>query len=418
MIDLFKTYKDSCRIRINSCKDGNMKQRTLESMVTELLEQNELLVNSVVQLQNHLNSKDSNKSSTKGNDSNNASSSRDTFSQQMNAGEIIAQMNQHLAQLQIENEFLREKNDNLEHDLNNLLKILEVEHEAASATADAGNPVGELTNKLLLTFCDSVNPEDVFGPIESIESIDHLKEQNIESTKCQVTASRPQAPPMSSLQSRACDSAPRNDTTKCTSLNMPSNATGDLCSSFAKMVTEPIAASNLQLVLEEKQLLIDDLQQHLETISKRASLADEVIRKVELKLRQKRHECNEWRSKAFENQRRVNDVVRENMELKQREYTLLEQKRCLLTRLDEQSDEYFRCKEELSVMKQRVIHLTQQADYQAATIEHLKESVVSKTKALHSISSGNLLSNSQSNPISLSPRAHSNSGGMSKTMQI
>lgn len=409
MIDLFKTYKDSCRIRINSCKDDHMKQRALESMITELLEQNELLVNSVIELQHQLNKKDS-KSAKDGSLSHEDSGqSQDILSHKVNAADIIKEMNQHLAALQVENEYLRDKNDNLEHDLSNLLKILEVERQSNLQANESTDAVGELTNKLLLTFCDSVNPEDVFGPIEPIEPVNKN-----ESAECQETATSHQE---QNATLRATETQPINfgaiNSTTTTSCRPDT-----VCSSFSKIVTEPIASSNLQLIIEEKQLLIDDLQQHLETITKRASLADEVIRKIELKLLQKRQECNEWRSKAFEFQRKGNDVVKENMELKQREFILHEQKRCLLTRLDEQSDAYIRCKEELSVMKNKLIELKQQTEYQAATIEHLKESIINKTKALHSISSGNLLTHSDSHNSSFSSRANSNSSTISKTMQI
>ena len=60
MMKMFHEYKESCRIRINSCGDDDrLKVASLESMVTELLEQNELLLNSLIEINQSNQSKDS-----------------------------------------------------------------------------------------------------------------------------------------------------------------------------------------------------------------------------------------------------------------------------------------------------------------------------------------------------------------------
>jgi hypothetical protein len=454
VIQLFRTYQESCRLRLDACGDDpGLRLGALQPLVNELLEQNEMLIQSISQLQEEkrMHQNMCHKTSIESRKERNGSELQQVHqvtsaaSQQPDAGhvsasEVIRELNTHLTSLQIENNFLRDKNDNLEHDIENLLDMIDFERstripvtipaaaaatdskidsaanasarscmDTTTATSSAPNACQSHRSCKLLTFCDSLSPEDVYGPIESLstspgnESQENEAQDGVVDGQGQSCASES----LKSLDDGICstgkDSGVCSDSSGTTVVIKSGGISGK--SSHRKQMTSgsscSLASTNQQLLLEEKDLLICDLQQHLESLTRAAHLSDDVIRRIEAKLSQKRAECTEWRGKAFEWQRKLNDHIKENMDLKEQILTLNDHKRCLMTRLDEQSEACQLANEELLLMRRRSSQLQQQNEFQAMTIEHLKEAIITKTRALSSISSSSstpsLLSSSNNN---------------------
>lgn len=84
MMRMFHEYKESCRVRLDGCDDDRSRVTVLECMVTELLEQNELLLNSLIEYGSQRNqSKDSLITSSTSFGSNYSSASFDSGYNQM-----------------------------------------------------------------------------------------------------------------------------------------------------------------------------------------------------------------------------------------------------------------------------------------------------------------------------------------------
>lgn len=426
VIELFRTYHESCRMRLDACGDDpGLRLGALQPLVNELLEQNEMLIQSISQLQEE---KKRTMCHTRIDGRKEEGEERAKLQQvteevldsgHVSASEVIRELNTHLTSLQIENNFLRDKNDNLEHDIENLLDMIDFERnvrndkngiaDAAAAAAANSKIDGQSTETRppattttdtscrLLTFCDSLTPEDVYGPIESlsdrgmpcIQIDDGVPNEEQEGNETGDSEERTNQ----SLKSLDGSSTGKDSAVSSGGESAAVIKSGDISSNSShtkQMISDSscsLASTNLQLLLEEKDLLIADLQQHLESLTRQVHLSDDVIRKIEVKLSDKRKECAEWRGKAFDWQRKLNDHIKENMDLKERILTLNDHKRCLMTRLDEQSEACQLANEELVLLRRRSSQLLQQNEFQTMTIEHLKEAIITKTRALSSISS-------------------------------
>ena len=421
VIELFRTYQESCRMRLDACGDDpGLRLGALQPLVNELLEQNEMLIQSISQLQQERKRDMCHKPIDSPQDTGERSAKLQQVTGSMpdaghvSASEVIRELNTHLTSLQIENNFLRDKNDNLEHDIENLLDMIDFERNVRSArdgmpehASDAkvnGQSIVTVsgltttaptdTTCKLLTFCDSLTPEDVYGPIEShstsipipidclVAGNERREENEAGDSEEKTSHSLKSLDDGSSTGKDSGVSSDTNSTAVIKSDNMNSRRKQTISTSSCSL-----ASTNLQLVLEEKDLLIADLQQHLESLTRQVHLSDDVIKKIEVKLSDKRKECTEWRGKAFDWQRKLNDHIKENMDLKERILTLNDHKRCLMTRLDEQSEACQLANEELVLLRRRSSQLLQQNEFQTMTIEHLKEAIISKTRALSGISS-------------------------------
>ena len=447
IVDLFRSYQESCRLRLAACGDDpGLRLGALEPLVQELLQQNEVLIQSIRRLQEDCRTATVPPSSLAPlADDHQGSLSREAPPQQVTRGrdrspevghvsasEVIRELNSHLTSLQIENNMLRDKNDNLENDIENLLDMIEFERNARtvrdgiqeehasllSQSIAKGSTSGEErrtdadrgTVSKVLMFSDSLTPEDVYGPIESLSdgrqaagqhsatagndshegnerrtSLQGGTEHSLKSLDDSWTGKE-----SSGISSGADSSLTGGKTSGCSDAGSGCRKQAPTAASS----TCSLASSNLQLVLEEKELLIADLQQHLESVSRQSQLTGSVIKTVEQKLADKRRECNEWRSKAFAWQRSLNDHIKENMELKERILVLNDHKRCLMTRLDAESDACRLAHEELLLLRRRSSQLMQQNEFQSMTIEHLKEAIIAKTRALSAISSPSASSSS------------------------
>lgn len=421
VIDLFRAYQESCRLRLEACGDDpGLRLGALEPLVHELLQQNEMLIQSISQLQEqqnhsaihsdgHVRSKE-----TAGGDQHLLQQVTQIHdSGHVSAVQVIRELNNHLTSLQIENNALRDKNENLEHDIENLLDMIDFERNARTArdgihdprnnesqitSRASGDPVlkGTTISCKLLTFCDSLVPEDVYGPIES-HSQTYAGNEGLGNDRddgrvvCEgenESAANAPSPERRENQSlKSLDASSTGKDSGCSSVTETVLQTRDKQKPLTSASSCSLASSNQQLLLEEKDLLITDLQQHLESLTQQVQLSDNVIKKVEVKLTEKRKECNEWRSKAFEWQRKLNHHIKENMELKERILVLNDHKRCLMTRLDAESEACHSAREELVLLRRRSSQLLHQNEFQSMTIEHLKEAIVTKTRALSTLSS-------------------------------
>lgn len=420
VVDLFLAYQESCRLRLEACGDDpGLRLGALEPLVNELLQQNEMLIQSISQLQETKicatnPNDDGGRRGTSGGLKDDEQLQQVTEirdSGHVSAAQVIRELNSHLTSLQIENNSLRDKNDNLEHDIENLLDMIEFERNARTARdgiRDHDNDQSHIGPRStvptlkapisckMLTFCDSLSPEDVYGPIESHSQSRQTRSESNEAL-ANGTGGRTNGTAGRENESPANGASPERKNQSLKSLDDGSSSGKD--SGVGSSVTVPkqtvltstsscsLASSNQQLLLEEKDLLIVDLQQHLESLTGQVEMADKVIKKVEIKLTEKRKECNEWRGKAFEWQRKLNHHIKENMELKEQILTLNDHKRCLMTRLDAESEGCQSAREELVLLRRRSSQLMQQNEFQSMTIEHLKEAIMTKTRALSTLSS-------------------------------
>lgn len=379
---LFEGYKESCRIRLEACGDNkDLKIVALESMVTELMEQNELLLNSLIELQKDTWSiPDKRTGGQRLTQSNRCSDdvlkTLDKYGaevekmvcsklSQIDSADAIQELNNHLTILKSENEMLRGKNDNLQHDLGNLLEMVNFCNNFSNKSGDhngsssSGSSDAHEMNKSAksslqtslkhLTFCDSVKPEDVFGPIESLKDFSPTDEPEIQSSSgrnSDVTSNHSVTQTLGHQSSKG---------TKC---SLESNSS--------------IGSSNQLQNLEEKELLIESLQKHLEHVSQQMQLNDDVIKRIETKLDMKRKECMEWKNRSQDLEKKLNESVRKYLDLKGRELLLIDQKKGLMVKLNEETDSSISMKEELNLLRKRIKEVTKTSDYQAMTIEHLK----------------------------------------------
>lgn len=453
MFKMFQEYKESCRIRINSCGDNDkLKITSLESMVTELLEQNELLLNSLIELNQ---SKDSliNSSSSfsssysassaasfdfpgylvnnptpnnvqynqyggqyqqipsgqcpgqniKSNAKNNSSAKNQMQKMPMHPKECpkqekcnqtsdsmtdfktISELKINYEQIKNDNltiiserdnlresntrlintnkqleedvNDLRHENDNLRHDMSNLIQIIN-QRDGENLEKGQDNCAKEINDHL--TFCDSISPEDVYGPIESLRD---LELSDSEFDHKQPTANRNKIGPQDRTSTVVTDAKRPSVSLNCSPSHKPS-----------KLIA---TNSQLMMLMEEKESLINRLQQHLEEVTKQLNIRDEVIKKIEDKLIFKRKECSEWIERSTDLEMKLNDSTKKYLDLKSRELVLIEDKRELMAKLNQESDSCIEMKENFLVIKKQLQEVIKQNQYQNMTIEHLKEALVS-----------------------------------------
>lgn len=382
VLAIFVEYKRTWAQRLAACEDNSeLKLTSLETMVDELLEHNELLVSTILDLQKEAANRAhqmERRLAVSAKATEEVVVNLDKYERQfkhlvsqqasqIDAGDIIEELNNHIEALKFENNFLREKNENLEHDLGNLLEMVKFERSRSQALEKNGDRIGDANSQesgKCLTFCDSVNPEDVFGPIESMGDDFEVNESTNE--------------PHSKLSNEKV--AQLKSFAKPHIRRTPSNAS--------------IASSSVQMIIEEKELLIVNLQTHLQTISKELELKDQVVKNIETKLDTKRAESGQLKVDLSKTRSELETTSSKCRELEEREKILNDHKRSLMTRLDEESEANIKSKEEVLLLTRKLIDSNQQLEYQATTIEHLKEAIINKTKALSGSTMAALVSQS------------------------
>ena len=245
---------------------------------------------------------------------------------QIEASDIIDELNSHLMAVNVENNYLREQNDNLKHDLDNLIELMK---------RKMGDDSSQDTKTECLTFCD-VDPEDIFGPIEAIISNGN---GNAIDEEVQVQIKNDQT------------------TNNHSSLNM-----------------------NNKYILEEKELLISKLQEHLQTVTKELELKDEVVKNLEIKLNCTRRENLDIKLTLTELNIKFEECDSKLKEAIERISVLNDQKQSLMIQLDEESEQRIQFKEELSILNSKLEENMKIVEQQSTTIQHLREAIVNKCK--------------------------------------
>lgn len=243
---------------------------------------------------------------------------------QIEASDIIDELNSHLMAVNVENNYLREQNDNLKHDLDNLIELMK---------RKMGDDSSQDTKTECLTFCD-VDPEDIFGPIEAI---------------------------ISNGNGNAIDSEVQ--------VEMKNDKTTNNDSSL-----------NNKYILEEKELLISKLQEHLQTVTKELELKDEVVKNLEIKLNCTRKENLDIKLTLTELNIKFEECDSKLKEAVERISVLNDQKQSLMIQLDEESEQRIQFKEELSILNSKLEENMEIVSHQSTTIQHLREAIVNKCK--------------------------------------
>lgn len=243
---------------------------------------------------------------------------------QIEASDIIDELNSHLMAVNVENNYLREQNDNLKHDLDNLIELMK---------RKMGDDSSQDTKTECLTFCD-VDPEDIFGPIEAIISNGN---GNAIDEEVQVEM--------------------KNDKT-----------------------TNNDSSLNNKYILEEKELLISKLQEHLQTVTKELELKDEVVKNLEIKLNCTRKENLDIKLTLTELNIKFEECDSKLKEAVERISVLNDQKQSLMIQLDEESEQRIQFKEELSILNSKLEENMEIVSHQSTTIQHLREAIVNKCK--------------------------------------
>ena len=243
---------------------------------------------------------------------------------QIEASDIIDELNSHLMAVNVENNYLREQNDNLKHDLDNLIELMK---------RKMGDDSSQDTKTECLTFCD-VDPEDIFGPIEAIISNGN---GNAIDEEVQVEM--------------------KNDKT-----------------------TNNHSSLNNKYISEEKELLISKLQEHLQTVTKELELKDEVVKNLEIKLNCTRKENLDIKLTLTELNIKFEECDSKLKEAVERISVLNDQKQSLMIQLDEESEQRIQFKEELSILNSKLEENMEIVSHQSTTIQHLREAIVNKCK--------------------------------------
>ena len=243
---------------------------------------------------------------------------------QIEASDIIDELNSHLMAVNVENNYLREQNDNLKHDLDNLIELMK---------RKMGDDSSQDTKTECLTFCD-VDPEDIFGPIEAI---------------------------ISNGNGNAIDEEVQ--------VEMKNDKTANNHSSL-----------NNKYIPEEKELLISKLQEHLQTVTKELELKDEVIKNLEIKLNCTRKENLDIKLTLTELNIKFEECDSKLKEAVERISVLNDQKQSLMIQLDEESEQRIQFKEELSILNSKLEENMEIVSHQSTTIQHLREAIVNKCK--------------------------------------
>ena len=254
------------------------------------------------------------------------------------ASDLIEELNCHISAVEIENNYLREQNDNLKHDLNNLIELIKRRIAEQNQTNDDFSRRND--SEKCLTFCD-VDPEDIFGPIEAITT----------TNGCCVDES---------VQVQMEDNGLASDRSlsRCSSASNPN-----------------------KYIVEEKELLINKLQEHLQTITTELELKDAVLKKLEIKLNATRKDNSELRQQLQVLNAKYDQCESKLEEAVDRVATLNEHKRSLMTQLDDEIEQRIKFKEELKALTTRLLDNMKTVEHQSITIQHLREAIVSKSKS-------------------------------------
>ena len=253
------------------------------------------------------------------------------------ASDLIEELNCHICALEIENNYLREQNDNLKHDLNNLIELIKRRIGEQNHSNDGNHRNG---SEKCLTFCD-VDPEDIFGPIEAITS----------ANGCCVD--------------------------ECVQVQM-----SDHCLASDRSLSRCSSVSNPnKFLVEEKELLVNKLQEHLQTITRELELKDEVLKNLETKLNTTRKNNSELRHNLDQLNAKYDQCESKLQEAIDRVSTLNEHKRSLMTQLDDEIEQRIKFKEELKSLTTRLLDNMKTVEQQSITIQHLREAIVSKSKS-------------------------------------
>jgi septal ring factor EnvC (AmiA/AmiB activator) len=314
----------------------------METTIEELLDQNELLITTVNELQKEAKNrclemdKRLSLSATKTSEvvlalnkyEKDIKKIVDDRITSIEASDIIDELNAHIVAINIENNYLREQNDNLKHDLSNLIEMMK------QKIGQNDQNLNNHKSQTCLTFCD-VDPEDIFGPIEAI---------------------------ISSNGGCFVDEGVQVEI-------------NDKCLSRSSSVS-----NQTKFLVEEKELLIHKLQEHLQTISNELELKDEVVKNLEIKLNTTRKDNSDVRTALNELNQKYDDCERRLQEAIDRVSVLNEHKRSLMTQLDEESEQRIKFKEELKSLTTRLLENMKTVEQQSITIQHLREAIVSKCK--------------------------------------
>lgn len=247
---------------------------------------------------------------------------------QIEASDIIDELNSHLMAVNVENNYLREQNDNLKHDLDSLIELMK---------RKMGDDSSQDTKTECLTFCD-VDPEDIFGPIEAIISNGNGNDNG-----------------------DAIDEEVQ--------VEMKNNKT-----------TDNNCSLNNKYILEEKELLISKLQEHLQTVTKELELKDEVVKNLEMKLNCTRKENLDIKLSLTELNIKFEECDSKLKEALERISVLNDHKQSLMIQLDEESEQRIQFKAELSILNSKLEENMKIVEQQSTTIQHLREAIVNKCK--------------------------------------
>lgn len=278
------------------------------------------------------------------------------------ASTLIEELNCHISAVEIENNYLREQNDNLKHDLNNLIELIKRRIAEQNQTSDELGRRND--SEKCLTFCD-VDPEDIFGPIEAITAYNGCCVD--ESVQVQMAE-----PPTTGLRSMSADHTPLLDHPDLMRVDGRGDRSLSRCSS---------ASNPNKYIVEEKELLINKLQEHLQTITTELELKDEVLRKLEMKLNLTRKDNSELRHQLQVLNAKYDECESKLEEAVERVATLNEHKRSLMTQLDDEIEQRIKFKEELKALTTRLLENMKTVEHQSITIQHLREAIVSKSRS-------------------------------------
>ncbi|CAG2111900.1 unnamed protein product, partial [Medioppia subpectinata] len=247
------------------------------------------------------------------------------------AADVVEELNSHICAVDIENNYLREQNDNLKHDLSSLIELMKRRIGDQNETIDDVNQ--RANSDKCLTFCD-VDPEDIFGPIEAITT----------------------------ANGNGC----------CVDECVQTVHTPEPCLASDRSISRSSSHSNAnKYLVEEKELLIRKLQEHLETISNELELKDEVLNNLEIKLNTTRKENSDLRQRLDQLTVVHNECDYKLQEAIDRVSTLNEHKRSLMTQLDDESEQRIKFKEELKSLTARLLENMKTVENQSMTIQHL-----------------------------------------------
>ena len=420
---IFEEYKRTWFVILESCgSNDSLRITSLETMVDELLEHNGLLVGTIMELQRETASRViqmERRLTVSAKSTEEAVIGLDRYSRelkrvighrvaQVDAADIIDELTNHLEALKIENSFLRDKNDNLKHDMGNLLEIVKFErnrsqalsHKSHGRTSSEGSSSMMAMSNRCLTFCDSVNPEDVYGPIEAC----------VDDTPPPTPVTSPGDGPALAGESNdaivssgnqlnhSSSSNTNNSNSTASSSNHENYNSSSVVSdnnivnhgsetrnqlNISRNSTNSSSVNHYQSLIEEKELLLADLQQHLSKARHECEFKDQVIKNIEAKLDTKRAEFEKISSDLKNIRGELDEQASKIGDLSHLIKALNEDKRKLMTQLDEQSEDAIKAKQEVLVLSKKLIDANQEIDNQAMTIEHLKEAIISKTRSMN-----------------------------------